>query len=447
MVIKLLIGSAVLVLLLFAIDRIPIRYNLRNLSVRWKTTLMTAMAFTLVIALLTVMMGFVNGMQRLTDGTGQPGNVLIMADGATDEVFSNLSVGDLAEIETQPGIVRENGRPLASRETYFIVNQPVPNAAAGQPKRRFVQMRGIDDPLLTSRVHNLQLHPGGAWFSDAGVQQSASADAAAATDAGQTAIQAVVGEGVARELGRYRSQEELAAARNPKRLDVGDAFVLGNRTWVITGVMKSLGSTFDSEIWAKRSLIAALFGKNTYTTLVVRTASAAGAQEFCNFLKEKYSKAAVAAQVETDYYASMSETNKQFSWAIGFVAVVLSIGGVFGVMNTMFAAISQRTKDIGVLRLMGYTRRQVLVSFLLESIVIALLGGLLGCALGSLADGWTATSVVAGSAGGGKSVVVQLAVDAPIAATGILLTLLMGSLGGLLPALSAIRLKPLEALR
>jgi putative ABC transport system permease protein len=143
----------------------------------------------------------------------------------------------------------------------------------------------------------------------------------------------------------------------------------------------------------------------------------------------------------------MSETSQQFSWAIGFVAVVMSIGGIFGVMNTMYAAISQRTQDIGVLRLMGYTRGQILVSFLLESIVIALLGGLLGCALGSLADGWTATSVVAGTAGGGKSVVVQLSVDAHIAATCILLTLLMGTLGGLLPALSAIRLRPLEALR
>ena len=100
-----------------------------------------------------------------------------------------------------------------------------------------------------------------------------------------------------------------------------------------------------------------------------------------------------------------------------------------------------------MLRLTGYTRGQILVSFLLESIVIALVGGLIGCALGSLADGWTATSVVAGTAGGGKSVVVQLAVDANTVALGILLTLLMGTLGGLLPALSAIRLKPLEALR
>ena len=96
---------------------------------------------------------------------------------------------------------------------------------------------------------------------------------------------------------------------------------------------------------------------------------------------------------------------------------------------------------------MGYARWQVLVSFLLESLVIALVGGLLGCGLGSLADGWTATSMMMGQGGGGKSVVLQLAMSPDIAATGILLTLLMGLLGGLLPALAAMRLKPLEALR
>jgi ABC-type antimicrobial peptide transport system permease subunit len=125
----------------------------------------------------------------------------------------------------------------------------------------------------------------------------------------------------------------------------------------------------------------------------------------------------------------------------------MAIGGVFGVMNTMFAAISQRIKDIGVLRLLGYARWQILVSFLLESLVIALLGGLVGCLVGSLTDGLTASSIVSGHSGGGKVVVLQLAVDAWVWAVGIFLTLLTGAIGGLLPALSAMRLRPLEALR
>lgn len=434
---------AAILLLLLGIGKIPLSYNIRNLTVRWKTTLMTALAFTAVIGLLTVMMAFVHGMRKLTETTGQPGNVIVLADGATDEVISNLTIGDLSEIENLPEVVRENGHPLASRETFLVANQPVPNHSDGRPRRRFLQLRGIEEPVLTARIHGLDLLPGGSWFSEAGVQE-----AAGSGSSGTPLVQAVLGEGVAHELGRDRTPEQLANAKNRDRLDVGDTFRLRDRTWIVVGVLKSAGLTFNSEIWAKRPLVASLFGKTVYTTLVLRTEDAEAAGKLKKFLAEDYKKAAVNAQVETEYYKSLSETSAQFSYAIGFIAFVMSIGGIFGVMNTMFAAISQRIKDIGVLRLLGYARWHILVSFLLESLVIALIGGLFGCLLGSLTDGWNATSMVGGpGGGGGKSVVLQLAVSADIIAGGILLTLLMGLLGGLLPALSAIRLKPLEALR
>ena len=153
------------------------------------------------------------------------------------------------------------------------------------------------------------------------------------------------------------------------------------------------------------------------------------------------------AQVETDYFDNLSGTNRQFLFAIGFVTVVMAIGGVMGVMNTMFAAVSNRVKDIGVLRLMGYSRSQVMLAFLLESLLIAMVGGAIGCALGSLVDGWTANSIVSSGAGGGKFVVLRLSIDLPTLLLGFVLALAMGLLGGFLPAFSAVRLKPLEALR
>jgi ABC-type antimicrobial peptide transport system permease subunit len=117
-------------------------------------------------------------------------------------------------------------------------------------------------------------------------------------------------------------------------------------------------------------------------------------------------------------------------------------------MNTMYAAISQRTKDIGVLRILGFRRGQILVSFLLESLLIALVGGLVGCALGYLFDGMSASSTLSsGPGGGGKSVMLRLVVDGNTLAAGLLFTLIMGALGGLVPSLSAMRLKPLESLR
>ncbi len=155
----------------------------------------------------------------------------------------------------------------------------------------------------------------------------------------------------------------------------------------------------------------------------------------------------MVARLEKDYYSGLSETSKQFLYAIIFVTAVMAVGGVFGVMNTMFAAISHRIKDIGVLRILGYARWHILVSFLLESLVIALIGGLAGCAIGSLFNGLSANSMVGSGNGGGKTVVITLIVDANIWAAGMFLAVMMGAIGGLLPAFSAVRLRLLDTLR
>jgi hypothetical protein len=430
------------VFLLLVVNRIPPSYTLRNLSLRWRTTLMTALAFTAVIGLMVVMLAFTTGMQRMTEGSGQPGNVMVLSEGAIDEAFSNLNLDDVGEIENLPDVQRdgESGPRLASRETYVIVKQPVLHPKPGRPGTRFLQVRGITDAAIAAKVHNIPLKSG-IWFSAAGVEDRSGVDNKAAP-----AIQAVLGEGVAGELAADRTPEEVAMAKNPRRLDVGDYFRLGEKDWVVTGILKSSGATCNSEIWASRAQVGPVFGKDNVTTLVLATADAGAAAKLRDFLKTSYAKANILPQLEKDYYASLSETSQQFLVAIIFVTAVMSVGGIFGVMNTMFAAISNRIKDIGVLRILGYARWHILVSFLLESLVIALLGGLLGCAVGSLANGLTVNSVI-GQGGGGKFVVLELVVDANIWTAGIFVTLLMGGLGGLVPALSAVRLKPLESLR
>ena len=465
----LLVSLTLLVVLLLQAVRVlrgvPFSYNARNVAVRWRTTLLTALAFTLVVGLLTVMLAFVNGMYRLTESSGVPSNVLVMADGATDELFSNLGYGDITEVALRDEVaLDEQGRRLVSWEVYIVVNQPIPTRKCpacgkmvaigdidnrlrehGEPtcpgsgtemkggrQRRFIQVRGVEDPAISGKVHNLALSEGGSWFSQAGVQPLPGGAK------GEQAIQAVIGEGLARELG---------ADQGKKSLQLDDVFDLGGRKWAVVGIMKSAGSTFDSEVWAKHSLAGDLFGKKSYTTVVLRTADAETAQKLAEDLTANYKKPAVQAQPEPAYYESLNTTNKQFLYAVIVVVIIMAIGGVFGVMNTMFAAISQRTKDIGVLRILGYARWQVLASFFLEALLLALLGGLLGCALGSLANGYTASSIVSSGQGGGKSVVLKLVVDGRILLAGLGFSLLMGCLGGLVPALSAMRLKPLEAVR
>jgi ABC-type lipoprotein release transport system permease subunit len=426
-----------LMALLLVVGKVPVSYNVRNLMVRWKTTAMTGLAFTLVVSLMTVMLAFVNGMYKLTEKSGQPGNVMVLADGATDESFSTLSFVDSSDVERQPGVLKNSkGQALCSKEVYVIVNQEIPTTPGERQRRRFVQVRGIEDPEIAGQVHALPLKPGGQWFSEAGVEEAAGGGSEGASN---VVIQAVVGNGLAAELGNDRP------SRMP--LKVGDTFPLGARTWKVTGILDSTGSTFDSEVWAKRARVGEDFGKpNIFSSYLIRTEGPAAAKALTAELKD-YKKAALSPQPETEYFSKQGETGKQFLVAIIVVAIVMAVGGVFGVMNTMFAAISQRTKDIGVLRILGYARWQILISFLLESLVLALAGGLAGCAIGMLADGWTARSVVSSGPGGGKSVVLQMVVSGEILMTGLLLSLGMGALGGLVPALSAMRLRALESLR
>lgn len=406
------------------VKRVPLRYNLRNLQVRWLTTLVTSVAVILIIALLTIMLMFVKGMDRLTEGSGNPGNVLIMSDGATDEAFSSLPGGfsfQLLPADLQQYIVKTpDGKFMGSKEVYVIVTHMLPNPEPGGRKRRYVQMRGVDDPVLAAAVHDIELGSG-RWFSSTGEPE------------------VVLGAGVAQNFGRDYGKATLVP---------GDEVEIGPLKWKVVGIMKPNNSAFGSEIWTHDQIVQTRFGRqNSYSSYVVRTQDEATAKLAAVALKEFRSERALKAETEREYYAKLTATNDQFRYAAIFVAVIMAIGGALGVMITMFAAVSQRTKDIGVLRLLGYTRFQILCSFMLESFLVAVIGGLLGVGLASLADGLTANSTVSAGQGGGKSIVLQLDIDAWIVGIAMVFALIMGAVGGIIPAVSAMRLRPLESLR
>jgi predicted lysophospholipase L1 biosynthesis ABC-type transport system permease subunit len=442
-VVSLVIGPFLIFLILLQVvglaPRVPLGYNIRNLTVRWRATLLTGLAFTLVVGLMTVMLAWVNGMYALTKGSAIPGNVMVLADGATDEVFSDLGYGDITQLETRSYVKRamvrdgdkETTKPLVSWELYQVVSQAIPHANVNERGRRFVQVRGLEDPVVSGLIHELPLHDGGRWFDPgAGVQ--------AADGGSEQLVQAVLGEGLAREMGHDFGKPTMA---------VGDTFELGPRRWIVAGVMKSAGKTFDSEVWAKRKLVGEMLRKDTRTTAVIRVRDDLDPAQVASDITKDFKSPAVQARTEVDYFESLNSTNATFLYAIIGVTVFMGIGGVFGVMNTMFAAIAQRTREIGVLRILGFARWQILVSFFLEALLLALIGGLLGCALGSVSNGWSATSQMIGSQGGGKSVMLKLVVDGRILAFGLGFSLVMGCIGGVLPALSAVRLKVLDSLR
>lgn len=440
-----LVASAILVALLLlqmvgVLGRVPLGYNLLNLVVRWRTTLLSALAFTLVVGLMTVMLAFVNGMYALTRGSSVPGNVVVLADGALDEALSDLGYGDIDTLANRDYVRRatvrsgdgERAVPLVSWELFQTVVQAIPGAPPGGRMSRLIPVRGVEDPAVSAMVHDLSLHDGGRWFDEgSGVQ-------AVPGGGNEQHVQGVLGEGLARELGGDVGKETLA---------VGDTFGLGPRRWVVAGILRSAGKTFDSEAWAKRKVVGEMLRKDTRSTAVFRVADGLDPAKVAGEMTAQFKSPAVVAQTESDYFASLNATNRQFLSAILVVSLFLGIGGVFGVMNTMFAAVAQRTREIGVLRVLGFARWQILASFFLEALVLALVGGLLGCALGALTHGWSASSQLSSGQGGGRSVLLTLVVDARVLAVGMGFSLLMGCIGGLIPALSGVRLKLLEALK
>src|SRR5262245_7859597 len=447
--------------LLSLIVKVPIKYNLRNLRVRWLTSAMTGVAFTVVVFLLVLMMSFVDSVNRLTASTGIPGNVFVLSEGSTDELFSNLAYGDVDRLEVEKALTDPQGNPLkapitvktlpgkggqpptrlVSKETYFVINQEIAKPTGGQ-LRRFVQLRGIEDAEVAGKVHDIALLKG-EWFGSEG---------AVVIRPGVTAVPAVLGEGAAAAFGSDYGRDKL---------DVGDTFRLGDLDMVVVGVMKSAGKTFDSETWTKGDRARKAFGKQAFTTIVLRVSddnpqsANDSAETFAYHLSKNFANPRVRAVSEPRYYQDLAKSNSDLMFMVVVVAIIMALGGVIGVMLVMFAAIAQRIKDVGVMRVVGYKRWQILVSFMLESLVIAIVGGLVGVLMvlfvdrvaSALWDGLTVTSTITAGQGGGKSVVTRLVFGFDVVTSGILFTIVMGRLGGLLPSVGAMRLGILESLR
>ncbi len=338
-------------------------YNLRNLVVRWRTTLLTALAFTLVVGLLTVMLAFVNGMYRLTEGSGQPGNVMVLSDGATDELFSNLGYGDVSErrAAARACCATTTASRWRSREVY-VRRQPADPVRkcpkCGDAAQAAVRCRCAAS--TTRRRSPARSHGAASSARHRGPGASAGPQPGAA---GRRVVrQAGVQLQPARRAGDPGGARRGAGPRAGPRPGQGDAggrrrlraraAQVGRRRHHAVGRLDvRLGGLGQAQHRRRRCS-----ARTTYTT--VRAAHGRrreAAQTLAEDLTENFKKPAVQApagdgvlrEAERDQPAVPGRDHR--SWRS-----IMAIGGVFGVMNTMFAAISQRTKDIGVLRILGF---------------------------------------------------------------------------------------------
>ncbi len=381
---------------------IPFRYNARNLVVRWKTTLMTAAGFTLVVTALVVMLAFVSGIQAVCTVSGEPENVFVLAKGSNDEVFSQLDSRTVSEIENVKGIARDSqGRPQVSRELFLVAHRFLDS----EDTYKFLQIRGVTD--VAYEVHG----------------------------------QVEMLEG--RKPRKNQSEIILGrGARNDHRLAIGDTVTIGRKNWTVVGVFGANHSAIESEVWCDLSELASQFRREgSYTSLAIRTANAAAAKDLSERLSSSRT-APCAAQPEQAYYAKQGESTQVMRGGAIVIAWFMGLGAVFGIMNTMFAAIGQRRKDIAVLRIIGFRPHEIVISFLLESLLIAAIGGFLGISLGYLTNGMTTSTSLSM-----YEVHLAFVVDSTTILIASLATFIMGFLGGILPALSVVRVQPLEALR
>jgi putative ABC transport system permease protein len=383
--------------------KLPLAYNLRNLWVRRTTSLMTALGIALTVAVLLSILALVNGLRSAFAGTGDARNVLVLRQGSDSELVSNFSRTQFQDLKIIPGIARDAaGEPVASLEMVTVMVLESIEFETGVN----ISLRGL--PMA-----GIALRPGiklseGRWFTP-----------------GQREI--VVGKNIAK--------------RNPDAA-IGKSVPFGKGSWKVVGVLDAGESAVNSEIWGDINQICSDFNRcDVLSSALVRVEG--DVPSFIQRVKDDQ-KLKMTATTEKAYYEEQTSAAAPIQFLGIFVSIVMAVGSCFAAMNTMFAAVARRSKEIGTLRVLGFSRFSVLTSFFLESLILALAGGILGCLLVLPLNGFT-TGI--GSNTTFSEVSFAFRISPAILGIGVGFGLLMGAFGGLLPAASAARKQILTALR
>jgi len=383
---------------------IPISYNLRNLAVRKTTTIMTAVGIALSVAILVASLALVNGLKTVFKNTANPLQLLVLRKGENSELSSIVSTEAFAALRSQAGIaVGRRGEPLASQELVNVTNLP----SVDNPKGMNVTVRGLSTAGVEMRIVRLI---DGRWFRP-----------------GQREI--VVGKAVAR---RYPSAR------------IGNRIRFGKGDWEIVGVMDGGQSALNSEIWGDFNQVSGDYNRQDSPSSVLLRATDTVTLDALKHSIEDDRRLGAWAITEEDYYQSQTSSGAPLEFLGIFVAVIMAIGGGFAAMNTMYAAVALRAKEIGTLRTLGFSETSILASFLIESVLLSAFAGILGCLL-ALPLNWVTTGV--GNFASFSEIAFQFHTGTTVIFAGLTFAIALGALGGFLPARAAARKEILSALR
>jgi putative ABC transport system permease protein len=383
---------------------IPLAYNLRNLVVRKTTTIMTALGIALTVAVLLAILSMVNGLRATLSTSGDPLRVLVLRKGSDSELVSNFERAPYQDLKFKPGIAAgADGQPLASLEVVTVINL----ASVDNPNGMNVTVRGLQPAGMEMRP-NVKISAG-RWFQ-AGQRELV---------AGKSIAQRYPGAGIGRKIH------------------------FGRGDWTVVGVMDAGQGAQNSEIWGDLNQVSSDLNRievlsSTLLKAVDKVAAAALVENINND-----QRLGMHAMSEQEYYDAQTASGAPIEFTGIFVAIIMAIGSSFAAMNTMYAAVSRRAREIGTLRVLGFSRGSILLSFFAESVLLSGLGGLLGCLLVLPLNGLTT--------GIGNANFAEMAfafhVTPQIMATGVLFAVVLGAVGGLLPARMASRKEILTALR
>jgi putative ABC transport system permease protein len=382
---------------------IPLKYNLRNLIVRRVNTLMTIGTIALVVGVFVALMALANGLNLALRATGSPENLIILRQGSQTEMQSGVSKEAFQIIQTLPGIARDQqGKPMASAEISVIVNLPRKTGEATN-----VTLRGVSETGFLLRPQ-IKLVAGRMFQPDVG--------------------EAIVSRKVA---------DRFSGA------GLGDALQLGRRSLTVVGIFDAGGTAFDSEIWSHVTDVADAFDRGGYSSVMVRAENAATRDQLAARI-EAEQRLKLEPRSEIKYYEEQTSASGPIRGLGIFVAIIMGIGACFGGMNTMYAAVAYRTREIGTLRALGFSKISILTSFVIESMILALIGGLVGLLLALPVNG-IATGTMNFRTFSELAFSFRITPDLVI--TALIFSLALGFIGGLLPSRLAARMPITKALR
>lgn len=385
---------------------IPFVYNARNLLRRPVSTLTTVIGVGLTIAVLLAAMALAEGFRSTLVATGSPDNALVLRKGADSEISSGISLESASILAAHPLVASgRTGRTLASLEMVTTINLP----RVGQNGTSNMRVRGVDLDAIGVRIKPVIVE--GRMFTPG-------------TD--EIVVGATIGP-------RFRD------------CSVGDVLMLQKRAFKVVGHFRADGGSFESEIWGDaRVLMPAFHREGAYQVAALRMRDPARFEQLKRDL-EGDPRLGVQVQRERDFYTDQSAATTGLIRGIGvFITFIMAIGALFGATNTMFAAVGSRTREIATLLVLGFRPLSVMLSFVVESMLVALCGGVLGCLLALPINGITTSTTNFRSF---SEVAFQFRVTPELMVSALVVSLVLGLLGGLFPALRAARQSPAAALR